>query len=202
MSYCCYPNVCPFLRSPGLAGGVEGACADTKPCPPQESGQPHPKQAGRASDSNDSNRMNNQHNRNIIEFDGGTSCNIPRIGLGEGYGSFRINGGEIVCVKFGMGHSCNSAEMRTLIAAIEALLESDPQAVRKRLHIIGDSRITLNRVGYCKRGNRVSKPWTKTAFFVEAVAILHTLIRQFGPHGRLVSTEWRGREHSVAIFGH
>ena len=56
-----------------------------------------------------------------IHFDGGTSNNIPsRGGFGIGYGSFLLNG-EIVRVDFGRAMSNNEAEVRTLIAAAEAV---------------------------------------------------------------------------------
>jgi hypothetical protein len=52
-----------------------------------------------------------------IHFDGGTTCNIPSRGYGNGYGSYLVNE-EIVKVDFGRPMSSNQAEIRTLIAAV------------------------------------------------------------------------------------
>ena len=74
-----------------------------------------------------------------IHFDGGTPNNIPsRGGFGIGYGSYLLNG-EVVRVNFAKPMSCNEAEIRTLIAAAEAVkLISDP--ARTSLRVVGDSK--------------------------------------------------------------
>jgi ribonuclease HI len=78
----------------------------------------------------------------VICFDGGTPNNMPRRGgFGIGYGSYRLNG-EIVRLNFARPMSANEAEIRTLIAAAEAVkLIRDP--AKTRLCVYGDSQITL-----------------------------------------------------------
>jgi ribonuclease HI len=76
-----------------------------------------------------------------IRFDGGTSCNKPRKGYGNGYGSYQINDGEIERLRFGVPMSNNVAEISTLTSAVNAL-KTDRK--RTRLHIYGDSRIALD----------------------------------------------------------
>lgn len=129
----------------------------------------------------------------IIEFDGGTSCNIPRLGYGEGYGSYRIGDHQIVRVKFGRGHSSNSAEIRTLVKALEDLSDSDPKAAFKAVLIRGDSQIALRWVHHHGKIKRTPSPE-----FVEAIGLLHKITAKFSD----LRTEWRSREVSVAIFGH
>lgn len=78
----------------------------------------------------------------VIHFDGGTPNNIPSSGgFGIGYGSYLLNS-EVVRVNFARAMSNNEAEVRTLIAAAEAVkLISDP--ARTRLCVVGDSQIAL-----------------------------------------------------------
>lgn len=129
-----------------------------------------------------------------IEFDGGTSCNIPSKGFGKGYGSFKINDGAIKRVEFGYGHSCNSAEIRTLTAAIKELAGMCNPAQSVVL-VRGDSRIALKWVT-CKK-----QPALKTTpNFREAIEELHTALAAAKFRG--IKTEWRGRQHSVQLFGH
>lgn len=133
----------------------------------------------------------------VIEFDGGTSNNIPsRGGFGYGYGSYKIGDEDIKRVEFGLGHSCNSAEIRTLTAALTDLAD------RGNSHLIsvlarGDSMIALS---WCKDGKKLSKKSKKTATnnFIEAIQLLKEQVGRF----QSVRTEWRSREHSVKLFGH
>jgi ribonuclease HI len=130
--------------------------------------------------------------RYVIEADGGTSCNIPGR-FGKGYGSYQINGGEIVRVEFGMGHSNNSAEIRTLVAALEALDAQEGPSTEKSVLLRSDSKIALKWV---KCG---ASPKEKTSEgFREAITLLRAQVIKF----RSVKTEWRNRNHSVALFGH
>lgn len=128
----------------------------------------------------------------VIEFDGGTSSNIPAKGYGKGYGSYRIDAHPIQRVEFGMGHSCNSAEIRTLVAALHDLATKCDPATTKVL-VRGDSQIALRWV------NKTGLPKsTGSKNFLEAVANLHAITEKF----QRVATEWRTRKVSVAIFGH
>lgn len=130
--------------------------------------------------------------RYVIEADGGTSCNIPGK-FGKGYGSYQINGGEIVRVEFGMGHSNNSAEIRTLVAALEALDAQEGPSTEKSVLLRSDSKIALKWV----RCGETPKEKTSEGFR-EAITLLRAQVIKF----RSVKTEWRNRLHSVALFGH
>ena len=126
----------------------------------------------------------------VIEFDGGTSCNNPKLGYGQGYGSFQIDGGEIHRVKFGIGHSCNSAEIATLTAALEFLAES---GYAGNVLARGDSQIAL------KWATSRSEPSPKTSqIFQQSIPPLRKQVSRFFK----VRTEWRSRIVSVKIFGH
>lgn len=126
----------------------------------------------------------------VIEFDGGTDCNDPKKGYGEGYGSYQIDGGNIVRVKFGKGHSNNSAEIRTLIAALRDLAEDGRLG---RVLCRGDSQIALNWITQKSGPNRKSSEG-----FLEAVEMLREEVKRFVK----VKGEWRRRNHSVKLFGH
>lgn len=134
-------------------------------------------------------------NENLItiEFDGGSTCNIPRLGYGKGYGSYRIGDREIVRVNFGMGHSSNSAELRTLVKALEDLHDSDDRSPLKDVLIRGDSKIALKWVSH--RGKIKGTPSPE---FVEAIGLLRAIAAKF----TRLRTEWRTRDVSVEIFGH
>jgi len=143
---------------------------------------------GRASDADEL----REREEVSIEFDGGTTCNVPSRGLGKGYGSYQINGGVIVRVEFGYGHSNNSGEVRTLIAALKEV-EKTKEPDNVILNISGDSKIALNLA----RKGRKKKP-TGTKNFVEAVNELKQLTAKF----HKINCHWRGRIHSVKLFGH
>jgi ribonuclease HI len=133
----------------------------------------------------------------VIRFDGGTSNNIPsRGGFGIGYGSYRLNG-EVVRLDFARPMSANEAEIRTLIAAAEAVkLIRDP--AKTRLCVYGDSQITLRWAD--KAGMKVlyrpKRSWSPE--FEAAVADLYVSLRPFAE----VVTKWRPRERNVQVFGH
>lgn len=136
-------------------------------------------------------------NRTVrIEFDGGTPCNIPRLGYGDGYGSYQlsVNGHfySIVRRNFGCPMSANVAEITTLIAAIKSVAKSyNPQNTILEIH--GDSKIALNRCSVPLKPKKQYDP-----AFAEAVTKLQDWTRQFAE----VQTHWRGRAASVKLFGH
>lgn len=137
--------------------------------------------------------------RNItIHFDGGTSCNIPRLGYGEGYGSFRINDGiedEIVRVKHGENHSNNSAEVLTLVSALQSIQRYKDDNIL----IIGDSQIALNQANKCfkdKMGFIFHK--RSSRMYKDALKKLHYAILTF----KSIETKWIPRKEIFAIFGH
>ena len=133
----------------------------------------------------------------VIRFDGGTSNNIPRRGgFGIGYGSYLLNG-EVVRLDFARPMSANEAEIRTLIAAAEAVkVIRDPG--KTRLCAYGDSQITLgwaNKAGM-KVFYRPKLSWRPE--FKAAVADLYLSLRPFAE----VVTQWQPRERNVQVFGH
>src|SRR6266849_473663 len=75
-----------------------------------------------------------------IGFDGGTSCNIPSLGYGDGYGSFRIDNGPLRRIAFKRPMSNNAAEIFTMAAAIKIAKENGATALK----LVGDSQIALN----------------------------------------------------------
>lgn len=134
-----------------------------------------------------------------IEFDGGTSCNIPAKGFGVGYGSYRLHGegGAIVRVEHGPKHSCNSAEILTLCRALEDAVFTAQMLgmpLRKLQFIVrGDSQIALRWV-HCKH-----PPNNKTTpMFRHAISRLRKVVSKVGP----IKTKWWPRTNSVRIFGH
>jgi ribonuclease HI len=133
-----------------------------------------------------------------IQFDGGTSNNIPsKGGYGIGYGSYQLNSGAVVRLSFGRAMSCNAAEVRTLTAAIEAAtLIVDP--AKTRLCVYGDSEIALKwaRLAVQQALYQPKRGWSPG--FTLAIAHLYLCLKPFAA----VVTEWQPRERSVEIFGH
>jgi ribonuclease HI len=127
-----------------------------------------------------------------IEFDGGTSCNIPRLGYGIGYGSFAINGGTVERVNHGRPMSANVAEIMTAVVALDRVRHLHGPS---HLLVRGDSQIALKwlRPTLVTKGNG-----KRSADFILACQEAATAV------GRHISvkTQWRGREHSVTLFGH
>lgn len=132
----------------------------------------------------------------VIEFDGGTPCNIPRLGYGIGYGSYKIGvGRQIVRLNFGRPMSANAAEVWTLVHAIE---KAKKAYLPKRtiLHIHGDSKIALARCHRSKKKHPLKG--RDSDEFRQACEKLVTLCEMF----HTVETHWRGRARSVMLFGH
>lgn len=126
-----------------------------------------------------------------LEADGGTSCNVPGR-FGEGYGSFQIDDGEVQRVKFGKGHSNNSAEIRIIVSGLQAI-SRQAEASQIQVLVRSDSKIALKWVT-CR-----DTPKAKTSEgFREAIDLLRAEVAKFGR----IKTQWRGREHSVKLFGH
>ncbi len=132
--------------------------------------------------------------RAIIEFDGGTSCNVPSKGYGNGYGSFRINRGNIQRVEFSDPMSCNAAEIATMAIAIsfakaqgfkQFLIKSDSQIALKWANVMG--------------GNRNG---TKLRNVSDSMRDALTKLRQIVDYTDEIETQWQPRLTSVATFGH
>lgn len=85
-----------------------------------------------------------------IHFDGGTPCNIPSIGLGIGYGSYRYNGldgqmsrGAPIRVSHDIPCCNKVAEILTLCVALEKLAEmGSPETTH--VHVQRDSMVALD----------------------------------------------------------
>ncbi len=129
----------------------------------------------------------------VIQFDGGTTSNVPSRGFGYGYGSYQIDGGVIGKCQFGIGHSCNSAEILTLFEALKALRLLVPECDKKTVRVCGDSKIALKWVS-CQKQPKEST----TIMFRQAIEMLRGEVKNF----KKIYTEWRPREHSVKLFGH
>lgn len=138
-----------------------------------------------------------------IEADGGTSCNDPKRGFGAGYGSFLIDRQKTKQrwpterVDFGIGYSCNSAEIYTLVMALRKLHawhnQENMSASASSVLIRSDSKIALKWVN-CKK----QPPMKGSQKFQEGIALLRIEVAKF----KVVRTEWRGRQESVKLFGH
>lgn len=134
-------------------------------------------------------------NSTIIEFDGGTSCNIPRLGYGDGYGSYQISGRPVVRINHMKPMSSNVAEIMTAVVALDELRYlRGPTNVLMR----GDSMITVNWIRRLGNGSNKSPKESRAHAFKIAVLELRVSIQRH----KKVTSEWRSREHSVEIFGH
>lgn len=135
----------------------------------------------------------------IIIFDGGTTCNIPSKGFGGGYGSFKVGDHEIQRVKFGVGHSANSAEVRTLVEALRYAKEHfDKSILSHGIIVYGDSKIALKWLkspGFFMPTSYKGKEPTQN--FVEAVKLLKEARK-----GLNTQVQWQPRKESVKLFGH
>jgi ribonuclease HI len=132
-----------------------------------------------------------------IEFDGGNGCNIPRLGYGNGYGSYRFNGSEPVRVEFGRPMSNNAAELWTLAEAV-GVLRNLFQAGHLNILLVGDSQIAL---AWARKAHlRVSKEPSKKSS--EEMRLAISRLRELLPAFASVSTLWQPRAMSVATFGH
>lgn len=133
-----------------------------------------------------------------IEFDGGTPCNIPRLGYGIGYGSFRLDGGEVHRISHGRPMSANAAEIMTLIEAVRKCVEQHGRG-GVTLRIIGDSQIALKWArGATPSGQPAKLSKGGSDEFRNAIQTLRDILKGFEG----VIAEWKSRENSVAIFGH
>lgn len=129
-----------------------------------------------------------------IEFDGGTSCNIPRLGYGDGYGSYRIDGAAVRRVRFDRPMSCNAAEIATLAAAITQAKENGATA----LELIGDSQIALKWANVFAGKRKATKLVKVSDAMRESLGEL----REAMTGVTVLETKWQPRLRSVATFGH
>ena len=126
-----------------------------------------------------------------IVFDGGSLGNP-----GKGYGSYQIvdrTGGVLAAetLQYGDRVSNNSAEYRSLIAALERLLDHlGPTADASSVAIRGDSQLVVKQVNGLWKVNAVDlKPFHRRA---------SDLMRAFGR----ADLQWHRRNHSVRVLGH
>lgn len=125
-----------------------------------------------------------------IYFDGGTTCNVPRKGLGEGYGSYKINDRPIVRLKFGKGHTNNSGEVATLYAAV---VEAKALGWYS-LCIFGDSQVALRA---CRASKNHSRQDEGLGIYKQARRNLQLALTHVS-----FTTEWVPRQQIFNIFGH
>ncbi len=128
-----------------------------------------------------------------IEFDGGSTCNVPRLGYGQGYGSYRIGDGKVRRVQFGECMSANCAEILTLVAAVESAKKSGA----KSLLIVGDSMIALKWANVAVGNRKATKIRNTSEGFQRAIVLLYQVAR-----GIKIVTQWQPREASFVTFGH
>jgi ribonuclease HI len=128
-----------------------------------------------------------------IEFDGGSTCNIPRLGYGQGYGSYRIGDGNVQRVKFGECMSANCAEILTLVAAMTEARKTGA----KSFLIIGDSMIALKWANVAAGKRKATKIMKTSPGFQQAIVSLYQVAS-----GIQIETKWQPREASLATFGH
>jgi len=140
----------------------------------------------------------------LVHFDGGTPCNIPRLGYGIGYGSYNFDGGEPIRVSFGIHCSANTAELLTLAAALMDLGNKiDPKTCA--VHVIGDSQIALKwlrvAAGDIRGGLKKKVAKISVGSSPDFKLAIHKLKQAAEPFAHLTG-EWKGRAHAVAAFGH
>jgi ribonuclease HI len=142
-----------------------------------------------------------------LHFDGGTPCNIPALGFGIGYGSYRYTGlegqvgnGEPIRVSHGIPCSNNAAEILTLCVALEKLAEmGSPETTH--VHVQGDSKIALKWLNVVRGQHpkgRTKTVATGTVLFIESIGRLRKAAEPFNK----IESEWLQRDHAVAAFGH
>lgn len=138
-----------------------------------------------------------------IAFDGGTPCNVPAKGYGDGYGSYRVifPGNRTVQerVNFMRPMSANAAEIFTLVKGIERVLGEGYKREEVKLHITGDSQIALKWAsGQQRRGKPQKIAKSASEEFRNAIESLRWILAGFSE----TTTEWKPRKFSVAMFGH
>lgn len=131
-----------------------------------------------------------------VHFDGGTPCNIPRLGYGIGYGSYRLDEGPVVRVNHGRPMSANAAEIFTLVSAIQQVVATHGRGVR--VLVVGDSQIALKWArGKTPKGKPCKQAKGGSEEFRNAIQSLRDVLKGFE-----VETQWRPRANSVRVFGH
>ncbi len=129
-----------------------------------------------------------------IEFDGGTTCNVPAKGFGTGYGSYKIENAPITRLEFDFPMSNNAAEVLTIFFGIM----DAKQKGFTNLHVIGDSQIALRWVDVAAGNVKASKgSGSGTREFQKAISLL----LRAAP-GLRITTEWQPRQHFVDTLGH
>lgn len=130
-----------------------------------------------------------------VKFDGGQPCNIPRLGYGEGYGSFSINDENPIRLKFG-AVSNNVAEIKTATEASKEVIKRYGACVH--IYFEGDSQIALKWISNeTKSGKKAKFSKGVNQAFKNSVSDLHSVL-----FGIQVSVNWVPRLQMVAVFGH
>lgn len=125
-----------------------------------------------------------------ITIDGGISRNPG----GNSYGSFEFKGTVHRC-KYGggSGHTNNTAEVQTAVAALYYAAEHVQHAHLTDLVFMCDSMLCCNWI------NRGTNPRTGQTF---RLAELLARFRRQAKAFKSVRMEWQPREESVAVLGH
>lgn len=130
-----------------------------------------------------------------VEADGGNKGNIPRLGYGNGYGSYAIDGGEPIKIEYGVPMSNNVAEISIIHSALEDIfLDFGASHVLVR----SDSQTALSWIKrYNKYKDAIKFPFENVSYCKAA----QSLVSMIKKH-KSVEQEWRGRAKSVELFGH
>lgn len=136
-----------------------------------------------------------------VDFDGGAKGPGFPPGLGNGYGSYRINDEAVARVDHRAVMTANCAEVLTLCCALEELAaRQDPAALA--VHVQGDSQIALSRLKAARGVGRGKKNRVRVAKgsegYVAACERLRAVAVLFGQF----TSRWQPRERSVETFGH
>lgn len=133
----------------------------------------------------------------VIQFDGGTSSNVPP--FGKGYGSHCINSGEIVRLKFSERMSANVAEIKTAMEALKAVQKRTEGPYK--VYITGDSQIALKWIESAYKRDHRKVSAKATELFKQTIGELRTM---FENNYRIsdLKVQWKPRKFSVATFGH
>lgn len=128
-----------------------------------------------------------------IVFDGGSLGNP-----GRGYGSYvilrnetEVHREQLTFDHIGLQITNNQAEYRTLIGALERLLDlRGPRARATAVHVLGDSLLVISQLrGQWKVKNADLRPLFEQA---------RSLLSRFGR----VDLQWHDRANSVRLLGH
>lgn len=136
-----------------------------------------------------------------VEFDGGANGSGFKPGLGNGYGSYRINSEPVVRVDHYAVMTANCAEVLTLCCALEELAERfDP--TRLAVHVQGDSQIAISRLKSARGVGRGKKNKVRVAKGSDGYVAACERLSEVAVKFAQFTARWQPRRQSVQTFGH